>query len=82
MVKSIVPYLIISAGIVAIIALLIFILPALSTSVFSNQKECPTGSAICSTAALLPGAVSIMSVFIALVTITAIVFVIFYIRTH
>jgi hypothetical protein len=74
-----VAYLIIAAVGVVLLALVAVILPSLATSVFSNPVKCPTGDAICSVSAGVPGAVSIMSVFIVLVIILAIGFVIFYI---
>ena len=74
-----VAYLIIAAVVVVMIALLAIIIPSVATSVFSNPVKCPTGDAICSASAGVPGAVSIMSVFIVLVIILAIGFVIFYI---
>jgi hypothetical protein len=74
-----VAYLIVAAVVLVMAALLVIILPSLATSVFSNPAKCPTGDAICSVSAGVPGAVSIMSVFIVLVIILAIGFVIFYI---
>jgi hypothetical protein len=76
---SFIPYLIMAAIVIAFVALLAIIIPSIATSVFSNPVKCPTGDAICSASAGVPGAVSTMSVFIVLVIILAIGFVIFYI---
>jgi hypothetical protein len=77
-----IPFLIITVVVLVLAALLVVIIPSLATSVFSNPTKCPTGSAICSTAAMMPGAVSLTAVFIVLVSIGALAFVVFYIRSH
>lgn len=76
-----IPILIITGACIIALALILAITPAIVSS-FSNDKECPTGSAICSTAAMMPGAVSIVSALIIAVSIGALVFVVFYIRSH
>jgi hypothetical protein len=65
----------------AVVVAFAFILPTI-LSAFTNDKECPTGSAICSTAAMMPGAVSIVSALIVIVSVAALTFVVFYIRSH
>jgi hypothetical protein len=69
--------------IVAVVAIvvLIFVATATISPALSNDKECPTGSAICSTAAMMPGAVTIISTFIILTVFVSLIFVIFYIRS-
>lgn len=76
-----IPILIIAGAGVVAMAIILAITPAVVSS-FTNDAKCPTGSAICSTAAMMPGAVSIMSALIIAVSIGALVFVVFYIRSH
>jgi len=73
-------FIIVGTLIVALAVALVIIPPVVSS--FTNDAKCPTGSAICSTAAMMPGAVSIMSALIIVVSIGALVFVVFYIRSH
>jgi len=73
-------FIIVGTLIVALAVALVIIPPVVSS--FTNDKECPTGSAICSTAAMMPGAVTIVSALIVVVSIASLVFVVFYIRSH
>lgn len=70
---------------IGFIAVGIIMLSVASLTIFpamNNNKDCPTGSAICSTAAMLPGAVTIFSALIIVVIIASLAFVVLYIRSH
>lgn len=66
---------------VVILATAIAVLIISFPSPLSDNANCPTGSAICVTAAMMPGAVTVMSTFILFTILASITFVILYIRS-